>query len=169
MDDGSVFWQPNWIYGQSTFGHVNDDKWHHVAYVYDQISNIGVYIDGVLDTDHPNATVWSWPISQIELGLSHDEYWRAYDGYLDDFRIYKRKLTQAELTPKSAPVAAADLVGRYNFDTAPNGEVITVSWPFGTLQSAPSITGPWTDVNGANSSITCIMAPGGSAFYRLRL
>ncbi len=172
-DDGTLFWQPNWNYGQSTARTVNDDLWHHVAYVYDQVSTISMYIDGVLDTSHTDANTWSWPVNQIELGLSHDPYWRAYDGYLDDFRIYSRQLTDTEIAQiyagdSAALVGAANLVGRYNFDGPPGSLRLTLTWTLGTLQSANSILGPWSDVTGATSPYY-VMRPDGTKFYRLKL
>ena len=70
----------------------------------------------------------------IELGRSHDGYWYRYDGEMDDFRIYDRILTPAEISAiytSDALVDAGALKLRYNFDTAGIGW--TVTYPFGTL------------------------------------
>jgi hypothetical protein len=172
-DAGTLFWQPNWIYGQSSASTVNDDIWHHVAYVYDQIATVSLYIDGQLNIDHSDSTVWSWPFNQIELGRSHDGYWRAYDGYMDDFRVYNRKLTAEEIASiyggeSTGVVGAANLVGRYNFDTAPGGTRLELTWPIGVLQSAEAIDGPWADVPNATSPYS-VIGPTGSRYFRLKL
>ncbi len=172
-DDGTIFWQPEWIYNQNSAAVVTDDKWHHVAYVFDQATTVTLYVDGNYDSEQSSATVWTWPAQDIELGLSHDTYWRAFDGYLDDFRIYNRQLSAAEITQifngdSASLVGAADLLGRYNFDTPPGGLRLTLTWPMGTLQSADSLGGTWANVAGATSPYL-IVNPTGVKFYRLKL
>ena len=78
----------------------SDDRWHHLACVYDQAATgfIAIYFDGVLDNARTNGRSWTWPSGQaIELGRSHDAGFRAYTGLMDDFRIYKRALTAEEI------------------------------------------------------------------------
>ncbi len=100
-----------------------------------------------------NTAAWSWPTGQqIELGRSHDGYWKRYDGQLDDFRIYNRVLTAGEIASirvSDALVDNAALKLRFNFSTSGIGRSVT--WPFGTLLSSP-VLGPaavWTPVPGA--------------------
>ncbi|MBL9171763.1 MAG: lamin tail domain-containing protein [Verrucomicrobiales bacterium] len=79
---------------------IADDRWHLVTYTYDQTAAgaTSLYIDGVLDKSQANSGAWSWDTtSRIELGMSHDPYWRRFDGALDDFRFYKRILTPPEI------------------------------------------------------------------------
>jgi hypothetical protein len=172
-DAGTLFWQPNWNYGQSSTSAVNDDKWHHIAYVYDQILTVNLYIDGVLDATHDNTTVWNWPVNPVELGRSHDPYWRAYDGFLDDFRIYNRKLTEEEIMSiksgdTASIVAPENLAGRWSFDEPPGGLRMTLTWPMGVLQSADKVEGPYADVPGAASPYSTV-SPSGNRYFRLRL
>jgi hypothetical protein len=42
------------------------------------------------------------------------------------------------------------------------------NWPYGTLQSATNIMGPWHNINGAASPFT-IMPVGSQGFYRVQL
>jgi hypothetical protein len=71
---------------------------------------------------------------------------------MDDFRVYNRILTDAEIADiynTDAVVDSAAMVLRYNFDDEGIGH--TVKWPFGTLLSSPKL-GPdanWTPVPGA--------------------
>jgi hypothetical protein len=93
----------------------SDDRWHHVAVLYDQAPNgsVGIYIDGVLEGSMANARGWSWPATQqIGLGRSDEPTFRKYHGYLDDFRMYNRQLTSAEVAEISADdsgVSASDI------------------------------------------------------------
>lgn len=117
-DDGTIFWQPSWLYGANTWHTVSDDRWHHVAYVFDQstIGAVSVYIDGQWDKTVMNPNGWTWGLQPIEIGLSHDPYWRAYDGQMDDLRFYNRQLTANEIlqvfTGDQSPGAGALWIGR---------------------------------------------------------
>ena len=100
QDNGSIFTQPEAMYNASSTRLVSDDRWHHIAYVYDQSASgsVSVYIDGVLDYNRANPRAWSWPAAQeLELGRSWDGYWRDYNGLMDDFRVYRRPLTVSEV------------------------------------------------------------------------
>ncbi|HEU0040493.1 MAG TPA: LamG domain-containing protein, partial [Verrucomicrobiae bacterium] len=96
-DGGTIFVQARGSGGNANAfaGNVmiNDNNWHHVAYVYDQSDSgsISIYIDGVLDISQANGRAWSWPASQpIALGSSPDSYWRVFVGLMDDFQVHNR-------------------------------------------------------------------------------
>jgi len=157
-DAGAIWLQCAGGANSYSAGYVVDDAWHHVAVTYDQSASgaITIYVDGVLQGSQPNTAAWSWPATQqIELGRSHDGWWRRYDGLMDDFRIYNRVLTDTEIATIAAPATSDTLVDtaalklRYNFDNAGIGQ--TVTWPFGALLSSP-VLGPsatWAPVSGA--------------------
>src|SRR6185436_11056203 len=57
---------------------LNDNQWHHVAYVYDQTAegSVSLYVDGVLDATQVNSAAWTWePTRAFEFGSSHDPFW----------------------------------------------------------------------------------------------
>ena len=89
------------------------------------------------------------------------------DGFLDDFAVYSGALTEAQalsLAGGAAPSSVTGLVALWDFNDAPasnvrlvaarSGNQITVTTepaalPSGwTLQSAPSLSGPWTPLAG---------------------
>jgi hypothetical protein len=156
---------------------IADGNWHHIAVVYDQ-SNTGqtsLYVDGALDgaSPAPNNAAWSWPSAEeIELGLSHDTTdFQQYNGLMDDFRVYSRTLTGAEIASihtSNALVDTSTLVLQLNFSAAPSSETI-LTWQItdGILQSAPSVTGPWTDV-GATQTQYIVTPDKAAQFYRYR-
>lgn len=173
-DTGVIFWQPNGLYNAHGTRTVSDGNWHHVAYVFDQAlgATVSVYVDGTLDTVAPtNSQAWSWSERQLEIGLSWDPWWRAFNGELDDIRFYKRQLSDTEVQQiyagDSTLVGASDLAGRYNFD-GPPGLRLVLTWSIGILESAPSLDGPWSTVSGATSPYE-VRDPSGSTFYRLKL
>jgi Concanavalin A-like lectin/glucanases superfamily/Immunoglobulin I-set domain len=152
-----------------------DGNWHEIAITYDQSSNgvVSLYVDGSLDTSQANTNVWTWPATQeIELGRSHDTYWYIYDGQMDDFRMYNTILSPSEISAIATPATSDDLEEptalevRFNFDSGTNGTSIV--WPFGTLQSSPTL-GPgavWTTLSNAVSP-QAILPTSPVMFYRL--
>ena len=152
-DDGTIFWQGQGSSrNQFSGGYVPDNNWHHIAITYGQTTNdtLSIYIDGVLTASTQVTNGWSWPATQeLEIGRSHDNYWQKLNGSMDDFRIYNRVLTPAEITSvlsSDALVDTAALKVRYNFDVAGVGE--SLSWPVGSLFSSPTLgsSAVWTPV-----------------------
>src|SRR6266566_5813815 len=135
-DDGTIFVQArtnnmnaNVLAGTKV---VNDNTWHHVAYVYNQSASgsISIYIDGVLDTSQANSQAWFWPPTQpLELGSSDDSFWRVFVGLMDDFQIHNRMLTASEVAATFAgnPVLDSSLVERLNFGAAPVNNAVVDS------------------------------------------
>jgi hypothetical protein len=157
-DAGAVFWQGQ-ADSRNSFaaGYVPDNNWHHVAVTYGQTTSdsITIYIDGVPSGSSPVTNAWAWPVDQeIEIGSSHDSYWKKLNGNMDDFRMYSRVLTETEIKQVYTSDAVVDpntLAVRYNFDTAGGGQ--SLSWPVGPLQSSPTL-GPeavWTTVPNATA------------------
>jgi hypothetical protein len=159
QDGGSITVQPTY-YGASVLasglsgGSVSDNTWHHVAYVYDQTTTGGItlYVDGVqvgTDTYH-TSYAWAWiGAQQIELGKSHDAYWKLYNGQIDDFRIYNRMLNGTEISSVYSSDALVDTTAlkvRFNFDSAP-GQALGVTWTPSVAmpQSAGAVKGPYVD------------------------
>jgi hypothetical protein len=132
---------------------VSDNQWHHLALVYDQAvgGSLDLYIDGMLDAAGQNSGGCDYSGNeQIKLGFSSDAPWGAYNGLLNDFRLYSRKLTALEIASAVGSDALVDtnaLLLRWSFN-APPVSVISVTWPTDTtvLQSAPQATGPYSDV-----------------------
>lgn len=182
-DTGNIFVQadgPGTGYANtfSSVRTINDGLWHHIAYVYDQSSSgaITLYIDGTQDATQANSAAWNWPPAQpIELGRSHDGYWRIFNGSMDDVRIYNTMLSAAEIAQVAAgddasPVASSAMVLRQNFDAAPAG--VTLRWPCGVLQEASTLVGngpgtAWTDVPNATTPYS-FLPDQNMRFFRVR-
>jgi concanavalin A-like lectin/glucanase superfamily protein len=156
-DDGTIFVQAREggqnVNSFSTAGLVNDGQWHHIAYVYDQSASgsISIFIDGAPDVSQANSQAWGWPANQqIELGSSHDPFWRVFDGVMDDFMVHNRILSQTEIAATFAgnPVADNSLVLRLNFAAAPVNDVV--------VDSSSSGANP-----GNNRGATWVTAEGG--------
>lgn len=133
MDTGTIFVQARAgganVNSFAASTGINDNNWHHVAYVYDQSAtgSISIYVDGVLDTSQPNSQAWSWPASRaIELGSSDDTFWRVFVGLMDDFQIHNRMLSAGEIAATFAgnPVLDNSLVERLDFGAAAVNNVV---------------------------------------------
>ena len=155
-NDGSLFWQDQTGANNAfNVGYLPDTYWHHVAITYSQTvgESISVYIDGLLAGSGNVNAAWSWPANQqLEIGLSHDGYWKRYNGLLDDFRIYQRILTPTEIQSVATANSIIDpnaLVLRFNFDDLGIGQSLT--WPVGSLFSSPDLGAQaiWTPVPNA--------------------
>jgi hypothetical protein len=154
----------------STVKNPTDGKWHHVAYVYDQTARgfISFYVDGLLDGTHNNSQSWYWVTDQtLELGKSHDSYWTAYNGFLDDFLIYNRVLSANEIAELAGRVIAPTL----SFRVASGGLTLSWSQTGFVLQQNSNLTNAvgWTNVaNGDVSPVVIPLPPTGTSFYRLK-
>ncbi len=172
-DAGTVF-----VQAQNNFNHfdsaalVSDNKWHHIAITYDQgaLGSVSLYVDGVLDTTVPNTAPWSWPVGQLlEVGrdtLYDGGYWRNYNGAMDDFRMYNRILTAPEISSAftGALVDTTALQLRFNFDNAPGGYAVT--WPYGSLQTAPLVNGTYNTVSNVTAPFPLVSRPGVQQYFR---
>ena len=98
---------------------LNDGNWHHIAVTYnpidgDKLSDCKIYVDGVLSTNSgDNATstnagsglsfnatstvINTKPANFLKIGAAIYSSF-AFDGALDDVRIYDKALTAAEIT-----------------------------------------------------------------------
>jgi hypothetical protein len=101
LDDGKLYLQSNNDY--CAFGtalNVSDNTWHHVTATLNTGAGqaVTIYVDGVAAGTANNSAAWGWTAAQaIELGRSHDSYWKRYTGQLDDIRFYNRILTVGEI------------------------------------------------------------------------
>ncbi len=99
---------------------VNDGRWHHVAGVYDG-SRVCLYVDGALDGSEPawgTIATNSYPVWIGGNAEKPDENYRAWDGLIDDVRIYNYALSQTELAAiysDTKPVTVAEAA----LDTTP--------------------------------------------------
>ncbi len=159
---------------------LNDGEWHHLVHVFNRSGNALTYVDGTLanatdisalaGADLTNGGQ-SWEIGQANSGA----YAEPGEFALDDLGFWRRALTDYEARAiyivgsqygRSFDVTGpTDVALTFQFD----GSAVTVGWPSGTLQSAPTVTGPWTDVPGAAAPSYKVTpaAAAGAVFYRV--
>lgn len=97
---GKLFSQPSGGGSFYSTVRVDDDRWHHVAFVYNQAAGgtDTFYVDGAASGSVTHGNAWTWPAAQqIELGRSHDGYWHKYNGLLDEVRFYNTAMSAAQI------------------------------------------------------------------------
>ncbi|HGE70062.1 TPA: LamG domain-containing protein [Candidatus Poribacteria bacterium] len=80
------------------------DTWYHAAGTFDG-KELKIYVNGSLE----NTLQWSGKAgtSKLDLWIGADDYPNYFPGAIDDFRIYKRVLNEAEIKKAmSAPAVA---------------------------------------------------------------
>lgn len=85
-----------------------DGRWHHVAAVYDGARKY-LYVDGGLDASPKARGTLAQSDDPIWIGNNFNQRGRAYDGLVDDVRLYSRALPAVEVQAlfKSGALAAA--------------------------------------------------------------
>jgi hypothetical protein len=158
-------------------GTINDEQWHHLVYVFDRTAGSGMaYLDGAfnrgikqngnslrdagnIDSGQP-ATIGQDPTGRYGENGSAD---------IDDLGVWRKALTPVEV----ASIYVAAVSNKLSFVSAPitltiqhSGGQVIVSFNCGTLQSAPDVTGPYTDVT---SDSPLVVTPTTRQFYRVHL
>ncbi len=81
-------WDNNWNQDNTLWN--DTTNWHHLVITYDANSTARIYRDGVLqNTENFNATIGATALDYY-LGQN-------FTGFLDDLRVYKKALTDAEV------------------------------------------------------------------------
>jgi len=139
----------------------------YVAGVIDSVNQIGaIYTNGAVAA----STAFTHGLTNIDLehcyfGRSHHTVDAFLNGTINEARIYYGALTAAQIATNYLLGPAAP--GLVELSIAPGATGYQINWPSGTLQSAPSVTGPWTTVTGATAPYV-IPAASGTQFYRVK-
>jgi hypothetical protein len=155
---------------------INDGNWHHLVHTFSRGSTgIGItYLDGIQVDSQSIAQVrdidtgYNVNIGQDATG----SYAVTGSAFIDDVGIWRRALSPLEVSGiyvagVSNRVSFAEPEVRLSVQRLANGQV-QIAWPVGTLQSAPSATGPFRDVSGATSPWPVALTPA-QTFFRIRV
>ena len=156
---------------------VNDGAWHHFVAVSDASAaefGTALYIDGVRYGVQATAPGIEAETTNLFIGENPEALNRQWIGSIDDIGLWNRVLSADEVSALYAGgtgVALSTAVGGGGpaiSGVTLSGTDLTFSWSGGgTLETATSIEGPWTEVAGAASPHTA-PTTGAGAFFRVR-
>lgn len=168
--------------GYGVIGSINDGAWHHLVHVFDRSSGVVTYLDGVAATFSGQGgsaasflTAGSFDTGPFGIGQDPTgTYQQTASGAIDDLAIYHKALTQLEAASvfmagasNNLAVANSSFIKPLSFQVLP-GNSLKLSWSAGSLQSADTVSGPYTPVAGAFSPYTATPTSA-KKFYRVKL
>jgi hypothetical protein len=149
---------------------LNLGSWYHLALVNDG-TTIGLYVNGVLGSAQTTVAGSGFQPNGINgdpsleagaevLGQRNDNAFLAFDGGFDDVAYYNYALSSGQIRQH--------YLNNIRLSITKSGTNVVVSWPFGTLQSAPAVTGTYTNIPSVTSPLT--NAPSQTrSFYRVQV
>jgi len=190
--DGPIGWhvylQPNdqfaWVLWGGHWGNwwvnaamspVVANNWYHLVLTYDG-ATFTIYVNGVASGsaaipgfvqvgnrpagDNPGPYPYTYDgTGEFVLGWRADADWKLFPGGIDDVAIYNKALTASQVKNHYLNTVKLTI-------SKPASDIV-LSWPFGTLQASPAVSGTYTNVPGATSPYT--NAPGAPMlFYRVQ-
>ncbi len=154
---------------------VNDGNWHHVVMTIDRIQSQGTfYVDGAPVTVISTAGLGDVTCAPIAIGSDPTG---AYAGgssvtyNIDDVGIWGRVLSVAEISSIHSAGTQGhsfDSYGPVSLTIRPSSPGFDLIWQAGTLEDAPTVTGPWTAVTGAVAPFYVVTPTNSQQFYRVR-
>jgi len=184
--DGDLFFNGTGMgIAQVYNGTIVAGNWHRVAFTLDLTQReLGKYIDGVnVVPTQVGATPFGPHLAQylsaattVTAGGGVDLRWSlnataqllADDGnevkevYVSSVQIRNGRMSDAAIAAMGAPTAGK-IPGLIKATTS--GGNVVIDWTGSVLESAPSVTGPWTVVPGATHPHT-VVAPTGNVFFK---
>ena len=145
------------------------NTWYHMV-IADDLTTIRYYVNNLLvvNLDRndfgfvPNGINGDVTVAGAAtvLGQRSDNAFDPFDGSIDDVAFYNYALS-----PKQVQ---AHYLASAQISIARSGPNIVLSWPFGTLQQANALSGPYSELSGITSPYTNAPAEN-PEFYRVKL
>ena len=153
-------------------GFVGNDFWHHILVTFSE-TNSELFVDGFSEGIGAGGALHDNAATALAIGAWNGDGGSFATAAIDDVAIWNRMLTSDEIqslaaqtsTPLNLLLAPDCLSVEHAVNT------VILRWGSGTvLQSAPEVSGPWTDLINVTSpyelSIADLTDP--QLFYRLR-
>ena len=155
-----VVFADNWV--SSFIGAGGDpivaNNWYHMVLQYDG-SLFYIYVNGNLAAAQAFPAYVPNRNGAINLGWRSDNDWKPFAGTIDDVAFYNKALTPDQIQ--------AHYQATVKLGFTQSGGNLVLSWPFGTLQAAPAVTGTYTNVPAATSPYTNAIS--GTKYYRVQI
>jgi hypothetical protein len=145
-----------------------NNTWQHLVGVCDEPNGaVRLYVNGGVSASTAISGGVQMGTSPISIGSRQANFSSTYNlnfvGSIDEVAIYPYALTAGQIM--NHYIAGANATVTLNIQRT--GAGVTLTWAPGVLQSAPSVTGPFTDLPSATSPY--VVVPSGQTFYRVRL
>lgn len=148
-------------------------NWVYLAGTYDG-TNWNIYRNGVLGRSQGGTgsivigNTW-WAIGargrwKYDSGYPASGLDEQFAGGINGAAIYNYSLSPAQI----AAHYVAGAFGNSALTASLSGPNLILTWPLGTLQSASTVTGPYTDLGAAISPYSVPLSSAAKMFYRLR-
>jgi hypothetical protein len=150
-------------------------NWYHLV-VTDDGTTFYMYINGELRTSFPVSGIQFIPngtginlngtpgittgLGTTVLGRRSDNQFGGFSGTMDDVAFYNKALTLQQVQAHYAASVRLTITHSANN--------VILSWPLGTLQAAPAVTGTYTNITAATSPYTNAIG-GSKTFYRVKV
>jgi hypothetical protein len=147
--------------------------WQNVVAVYDDQNTLGggsnmyIFVNGVQQGSGPvPANGLNTTTSPVSIGSKRTgndpNYSATFNGLVSQVAVYNTALSASAIRSHYAAATTLPPLAIKSL----GGGMVKVSWPLGTLQSAPSVVGPYTNMP-VTSPFT--NAASGTTFYRAKL
>ena len=155
-------------------GSIVANNWYHIVVTDDGV-NFRFYINGVLATapyttsgfiangagiNGDGSAGIGAGLGNTVLGQRTDKAFNSFDGTIDDTAVYNYALTPQQVY--------LHFINSTKLTIVQSGNNVVLSWPVGTLQSAATVGGTYTDVSAATSPYTNSII-GAGKYYRVHV
>ena len=156
-----VLFADNWI-SDFVWGGANiqANNWYYIVLQYDG-SLFYIYVNGVQTAVTPYDAFIPNGNGAINFGWRSDNDWRPFAGTIDDVAFYNKALTPEQIQAHYAATVRLSITR--------SGNNVILSWPFGTLQSAPAATGTYADMPSSITSPFTNAIGQQPLFYRVKV
>lgn len=175
---GGWAWSLNGVGVYGAPASIIDGNWHHVLSTFDRAGLGTTYLDGV-QVDSRNITGAGNLDTGNVVTIGQDPtgaYTEDGSATIDDLAVWRRALTATEAYSiyyvATNSNSSFDVPGNVSLNIGKSGSNVTITWrpgaTLGTLLSAPSLSGPWTPVNGVYTPSYTFTPTGGATYFRLQ-
>ena len=154
-----IAWGDNWNnMGLGANSAIVANNWYYAVVTYDG-GLFSLYLNGTLQSSGSYAGYIPNSSGATVLGWWANQYYAPFAGTIDDVAFYNYALTPNQVQ--------AHYLATVRLTVNKLGSDVVLSWPFGTLQQADTVSGPYTDVGRATSPYTN-SPTASSSFFRVK-